>query len=153
MTAQTNKHITLPNTTNKLYGPCFLVKEIRTLQHYVQQENELEDALSKYCDQKIILTTTTLLAIETLTMMILPFVRDYERAKDEVELFVLESDWGTYRDSSNEPLIIRTQNNTFKISSVVNWVKYLLDVYIKHDTFKNFLDVELKTNKQTKLNF
>lgn len=153
MTAKTNKSITSSNTTNKLYGPCFLVKEIRTLQHYVQQENELEDALSKYCDQKIILTTTTLLAIETLTMMILPFVRNYEKAKDEVEFFILESDWGTYRDSSNEPLIITVNNITFKIGSVVNWVKYLLDTYIKNDTFKNFLDVELKTSTQTKLNF
>lgn len=135
-------------SSTKIYSPSFLLKEIRAMKEYVDRESKMEIALSEYCGQDVIMYSNTLLAIEALTLMLLPFVRDYDLAKTEVERFILECDWGTYRDDNGKPYYIETTHITYPMSSIVSWIRYLNNTYIKENEFKHLLVQENLTEAE-----
>ena len=133
-------------SNEKLYSPSFILKEIRQMKEYVDREAKMEVTLSEYCGQDIIMYSHTLLAIEVLTLMLLPFIRDYNLAKNEVERFIMDCEWGSYRDNKSKPFYIETKEMTYPISSIVSWIRYINDTYIKENKFKHFLVEENLTD-------
>lgn len=122
-----------------LYGPSFMFKIIKELKEYVNREIKLESVLSEYCDQDVVLCTHTVLAIKTLTMILLPFTRDYQLAEKEADRFILDCEWGSYRDSEGKPYCIDTPSERYIISSTVNWIRYINDTYMKSNKFRQLL--------------
>ena len=116
------------------------------MKEYVDREAKMDVTLSEYCGQDIIMYSHTLLAIEVLTLMLLPFIRDYNLAKNEVERFIMDCEWGSYRDNKSKPFYIETKEMTYPISSIVSWTRYINDTYIKENKFKHFLVEENLTD-------
>ncbi len=142
-----------------IYSPSFVFRRIKEIKNFVDKEEKLEVALSEYCDQNVVLYSNTVLAIEAITMLILPFVRNYQLAKGEVECLILESDWCRFRDNERNPVCIETNGKQYQLTSLLSWIKYIKEVYVDNDAFKTLLLSEklseatienLSQTKQTK---
>lgn len=119
------------NPKNK-YSPIFLLNELRELKKQLDREDELNTLLSHFALEPIYFDQISQLVCETIACFILPFMRDYDQAKEEASFFVFDTNFGRFRtETGNYPLIRKANDQVYKIDSLLAWVKYIYKVYVK----------------------